>query len=334
MLNQPRLAHSDRQISTHDCCLSIVVPVYNNSASMSELYSRLLTTLNDIGSPSFELVFVDDGSVDDSRIVAKKLCDVDRHVKMIALSRNFGHQFAITAGFDASCGDAVVVMDADLQDPPEVISQFVEKWREGFDVVHGVRRHRSGESRFKVWTAALFYRILRMLTRTDIIVDSGDFRLMSRRAMDEFNALRELARFVRGMVSWLGYPQAVVYYDRAPRWSGDSQYSFKKLMKLALDGLLAFSDVPLRIASWIGFGGVMFCLAYFCYVIFNKLVFGIPVEGWTSLAATVLFIGSVQLMILGVMGQYVGRIYEELKGRPLYVVQERIGFDGSTRKIP
>ena len=173
-----------------------------------------------------------------------------------------------------------------------------------------------------------------MLTRTDIIVDSGDFRLMSRRAMDEFNALRERARFVRGMVSWLGYPQAIVYYDRAPRWAGDSQYSFKKLMKLALDGLLAFSDVPLRIASWIGFGGVMFCLAYFCYVIFNKFLFGIPVEGWTSLAATVLFIGSVQLMILGVMGQYVGRIYEELKGRPLYVVQEHIGFDRSIRKTP
>ncbi len=216
-------------------------------------------------------------------MLGKKLCEVDRHVKMIAPSGNFGHQFAITAGFDASCGDAVVVMNADLQDPPEVISQFVAKWREGFDVVHGVRRHRSGESRFKVWTAALFYRLLRMLTRTDIIVNSGDFRLMSRRAMDEFNALRERARFVRGMVSWLGYPQAIVYYDRAPRWAGDSQYSFKKLMKLALNGLLAFSDVPLRIASGIGFGGVMFCWAYFCYVIFNKFLLGIPVKGGTSL---------------------------------------------------
>jgi dolichol-phosphate mannosyltransferase len=331
MLKQHQLDDSDRQIGPGNLSLSIVVPVYNNSASLSELHSRLLTTLSDIGLPSFELIFIDDGSVDDSRMVAKKLCDVDPRVKMIALSRNFGHQLAITAGFDATSGEAVVVMDADLQDPPEVIPQFVEKWREGFDVVHGVRRHRAGESLFKVWTAALFYRVLRMLTRTHIIVDSGDFRLMSRRAMDAFNGLRERARFVRGMVSWLGYPQAMVYYDRVARRSGDSQYSFQKMMKLALDGLVAFSDVPLRIASWIGFGGVVFCLVYFMYVIFNKFMFGIPVEGWTSLAATVLFIGSVQLMILGVMGHYVGRIYEELKGRPLYVVQERVGFDRPMR---
>jgi dolichol-phosphate mannosyltransferase len=312
--------------------LSVVIPIYNNSASLVDLHARLSSTLTTMSLPSYELILVDDGSVDDSRSTVRKLCDADPHVKMIALSRNFGHQFAITAGFDASCGDAVVVMDADLQDPPEIIPEFVEKWREGFDVVHGVRRHRAGESHFKVWTAALFYRVLRLLTRTQIVVDSGDFRLMSRRAMDAFNSLRERARFVRGMVSWLGYPQAVVYYDRSPRFAGDSQYSFQKMMKLALDGLLAFSDVPLRIASWIGFGGVLFCLLYFGYVMLNKMLFGIPVEGWTSLAATVLFIGSVQLMILGVLGQYVGRIYEELKRRPLYVVQECIGFDQSTEK--
>ncbi len=306
--------------------LSVVIPIYNNADCLDELFHRLRTTLSGVQVEDYEMIFVDDGSRDRSREVLRRLCAQDPRVKLLGLSRNFGHQFAITAGFDGSRGEAVLVMDGDLQDPPEVIPEFLAKWREGFDVVYGVRLERPGESRFKRWTAALFYRLLRKLTRTEIALDSGDFRLLSRRAMDSFNRLRERSRFVRGMVSWLGYSQAPVYYKRAPRFAGHSQYSLARLVKLALDGLVSFSDVPLRMASWLGFAGVGVCLVYLTIEFVKKLLWGVPVRGWASLVAVVIFIGSVQLAVLGMMGQYVGRIYEELKGRPLYIVQERIGF--------
>ena len=306
--------------------LSIVVPIYNNADCLDELSDRLRGTLSEAGIEEYEVIFVDDGSRDNSRDVLRRLCRQEPRMKLVGLTRNFGHQFAITAGFDCSRGDAVLVMDGDLQDPPEVIPGFLAKWREGYDVVYGVRLERHGESRLKRWTASLFYRLLRRLTSTEIPVDAGDFRLLSRRAMDTFNRLRERSRFVRGMVSWLGYPQAPVFYKRAPRRAGKSQYSLRKLVKLALDGILSFSDIPLRIASWIGFAGVGICLAYLAYAMTQKLLWGVPIVGWASLVAVVVFIGSVQLTVLGFVGQYVGRIYEELKGRPLYVVQERIGF--------
>lgn len=306
--------------------LSIVIPIYNNAETLQELSKRLTAVLSGEGVDNHEVIFVDDGSKDRSRIILRDLCRQDPRIKLIGLTRNFGHQFAITAGFDSSRGDAVLVMDGDLQDPPEVIPEFLKKLREGYDVVYGIRLERQGESRFKRWTAALFYRALRHLTHTEIVLDSGDFRLMSRRAMDSLNHLRERARFVRGMVSWLGYPQAAVYYKRAPRAAGSSQYSLKRLVKLALDGVFSFSDVPLRMATWIGFLGVGICLLFFGFIIYDKLVIGVPVQGWASLTAIVLFIGSVQLVLLGVIGQYIGRMYEELKNRPLYIVQERGGF--------
>ena len=306
--------------------LSVVVPIYNNADGLDELSERLRGTLSAAGIEDYEVIFIDDGSRDNSRDVLRRLCRQEPRMKLVGLTRNFGHQFAITAGFDCSGGDAVLVMDGDLQDPPEVIPEFLAKWRQGYDVVYGVRLERAGESRLKRWTASLFYRLLRRLTSTEIPVDSGDFRLLSRRAMDTFNQLRERSRFVRGMVSWLGYPQVPVFYKRAPRWAGKSQYSLRKLVKLALDGILSFSDIPLRIASWMGFAGVGMCLAYLAYAMTKRLLWGVPVEGWASLVAVVLFIGSVQLTVLGFVGQYVGRIYEELKGRPLYVVQERVGF--------
>ena len=306
--------------------LSVVVPIYNNADGLDELSERLRGTLSAAGIEDYEVIFIDDGSRDNSRDVLRRLCRQEPRMKLVRLTRNFGHQFAITAGFDCSRGDSVLVMDGDLQDPPEVIPEFLAKWRQGYDVVYGVRLERAGESRLKRWTASLFYRLLRRLTSTEIPVDSGDFRLLSRRAMDTFNQLRERSRFVRGMVSWLGYPQAPVFYKRAPRWAGKSQYSLRKLVKLALDGILSFSDIPLRIASWMGFAGVGICLAYLAYAMTKKLLWGVPVEGWASLVAVVLFIGSVQLTVVGVVGQYVGRIYEELKGRPLYVVQEWVGF--------
>lgn len=318
----------------HRITLSIVIPIYNNADCLTELWHRLQTTLTTAGMPDYEVIFVDDGSKDSSRQALRGLCKQDSRVKLIALTRNFGHQFAITAGFDASRGEAVLVMDGDLQDPPEAIPDFLAKWREGFDVAYGVRLARPGESLFKRWTAALFYRVLRRLTKTEIALDSGDFRLLSRRAMDSFLQLRERARFVRGMVSWLGYPQTPVYYARAPRWAGQSQYSLGRLIRLALDGIVSFSDVPLRLASWVGFVGVGVCLIYLGSAILEKFIWGVPVRGWASLVAVILFIGSVQLTVLGVMGQYVGRIYEELKGRPLYVVQERVGFSDTEDPPP
>ena len=316
----------NRTVEKTRVALSVVIPIYNNADCLEELSGRLRRTLSAARIEEYEVIFVDDGSRDNSREVLRRFCGQEPRMKLIGLTRNFGHQFAITAGFDCSRGDAVLVMDGDLQDPPEVIPEFLAKWREGYDVVYSVRVERPGDSQLKRWTASLFYRLLRRLTSTEIPLDSGDFRLLSRRAMDTFNRLRERSRFVRGMVSWLGYPQAPVFYKRAPRWAGKSQYSLRRLVKLALDGIVSFSDLPLRIASWMGFAGVGICFAYLAYALAKKLLWGVPVQGWASLVAVVLFIGSVQLTVLGVVGQYVGRIFEELKGRPLYVVQERVGF--------
>jgi dolichol-phosphate mannosyltransferase len=312
--------------------LTVVLPVYNNGDCLQELYERLSTTFAQISLTNFEIICVDDGSRDHSREVIKTLREKDSRIKLIQLSRNFGHQFAITAGFDLSSGDAVLVMDADLQDPPEAIPEFLEKWRQGYDVVYGVRMERAGDSRFKRLTASIFYRMLRKLTKTEIALDSGDFRLLSRRAMDSFNQLRERARFVRGMVSWLGYPQTPVYYKRAARWAGKSQYSLRRLMRLAFDAVVSFSDVPLRIATWIGFLGVSVCIGYFIYIMIANALWGVPVQGWASLVAVVLFIGCVQLTILGMMGQYIGRMYDELKGRPLYIVADLVGFNLVTKE--
>ena len=316
----------NRTVEKTRVALSVVIPIYNNADCLEELSGRLRRTLSAARIEEYEVIFVDDGSRDNSREVLRRFCGQEPRMKLIGLTRNFGHQFAITAGFDCSRGDAVLVMDGDLQDPPEVIPEFLAKWREGYDVVYSVRVERPGDSQLKRWTASLFYRLLRRLTSTEIPLDSGDFRLLSRRAMDTFNRLRERSRFVRGMVSWLGYPQAPVFYKRAPRWAGKSQYSLRRLVKLALDGIVSFSDLPLRIASWMGFAGVGICFVYLAYALAKKLLWGVPVQGWASLVAVVLLIGSVQLTVLGVVGQYVGRIFEELKGRPLYVVQERVGF--------
>jgi glycosyltransferase involved in cell wall biosynthesis len=307
--------------------LSIVVPTHNEAPCLTELHERLHATLIAAGIEEYELIFVDDGSRDQSREVIRQLRKHDARVKLVALTRNFGHQLAITAGLDCSRGEAVIVMDADLQDPPEVIPEFIAKWREGYDVVYGVRLVRPSEPWFKRGTAWLFYRVLRKLTSTDIAVDAGDFRLLSRRAVNTFIRLRERSRFVRGMISWIGYPQAPIYYHRAPRLAGQSAYPLNKQIKLALDAIVSFSDVPLRIASWLGFLGVGMCLLYLGYALAAKVIWGATVKGWASMVAIVLFIGSVQLTVLGLIGQYVGRIYEELKGRPLYVLEEREGFE-------
>jgi len=306
--------------------LSIIVPNFNEPACLEELAGRIHATLASISLHAYEIIFVDDGSQDHSREILRTLSAKDSRVKALFLSRNFGHQFAITAGFDHARGEAVLVMDADLQDPPEIIPDFVKKWGEGFDIVYGVRLSRAGESWFKRSSSAAFYRMLRALTRTNIPLDSGDFKLLSRQAMNMLNQLRERSRFMRGLVSWIGYPQAPVHYHRAARFTGETRYPVRKMVKLALDAILAFSDLPLRIATWVGFTGIVVCLAYLSYILAVKIMLGTPVKGWTSLVAITVFIGSVQLTVLGVMGQYVERIYEEIKGRPLYIVMEREGF--------
>ncbi|MGH7340359.1 MAG: glycosyltransferase family 2 protein, partial [Candidatus Rokuibacteriota bacterium] len=248
----------------------------------------------------------------------------DPRVRLIKFSRNFGHQIAITAGIDYARGDCVVVIDADLQDPPEVIAPMVEKWREGYDVVYGLRADRAGEGRLKLATAAMFYRLLRRLTRIDIPVDVGDFRLMSRRATDQLKQLREKDRFVRGLVTWIGFRQTGVPYLRDRRYAGETKYTYGKMIKFALDGITSFSTVPLRLATWLGYGASAFAFLYLLSVFVQKAI-GITIEGWATVMVAMLFLGGVQLVCLGIIGEYLGRVFNELKPRPMYVIEELRG---------
>ena len=307
--------------------LSVVLPVYNEEAGVPELYRRLLDVLAPIGVP-FEIILVNDGSRDRSweRILA--LANQDRRVCGVNLSRNFGHQVAITAGVELSRGNAVVVMDSDLQDPPELIPTLYAKHKEGFDVVYAQRRTREGETWFKEITAKLFYRLIRRMTTIDIPVDTGDFRLMSRRVVEDLKQLREHSRFVRGLVTWVGYNQTPVLYDRSKRYGGATKYPFGKMMRFALDGITGFSSQPLRLASHIGLFFAFASLALMLALTVYKLAGGQGViPGWTSLAVAVLFLGGVQLLAIGILGEYIGRIYEEVKRRPLYLVRDAVNVD-------
>lgn len=305
--------------------LSIVVPVFDESEVVATFYDRTRAAMESLDSTSYEIVFVDDGSKDDSCEKMVEIANRDDHVRVIKLSRNFGHQVAITAGIDAAMGDAVAVIDADLQDPPEVIKQFVEKWLEGYDVVFGVREKREGETRIKLFTATLFYRILKALTNIEIPVDVGDFRLMSRRVVEQLKGIRERDRFIRGLVSWIGFKQTGVYYWRDKRHAGTTKYPFRKMLRFALDGLTSFSNVPLKLASWLGYLTSFLAFLYLCSVFVQKIM-GITVEGWATIMVATLFIGGVQLVCLGILGEYVGRIFTESKQRPLYIIQELYGF--------
>jgi len=309
---------------TKNQLLSIVVPVYNESDGINAFYDRAKAVVDSLDGLDYELVFVDDGSRDDSCERLRAIAGADPNVRVVKFSRNFGHQTAITAGVDTARGDAVVVIDADLQDPPEVIRDFVAKWREGYDVVYGVREKRDGESRMKLLTAAAFYRILKMIIKIDIPVDVGDFRLMSRRMVDSLKQLRERDRFVRGLVSWVGYKQIGVEYRRDARYAGETKYPYRKMMKFALDGITSFSSVPLKAATWLGYAA---SLAAFLYTVsvFVQWAAGITVQGWATIMVGVLFIGGVQLICLGIMGEYVGRIFNEMKQRPMYIIEEEFG---------
>jgi polyisoprenyl-phosphate glycosyltransferase len=311
--------------------LSVVIPCMNEEEVLRETNRRLVAVLEGI-SVNFEIIYVDDGSTDSTPGLLRELQASDSRIRAIRFSRNFGHQIAITAGLEHASGDAVAIIDADLQDPPEVILDFVVKWLDGYEVVYGVRTERDGETAFKLWTASLFYRFVRRLSDTRIPLDTGDFRLMDRRAVDALLSMPERDRFVRGMVSWLGFSQAGVEYRRAPRLAGVTKFSFFKMVRFALDGIFSFSILPLRLATWTGFAASGLAILGIIIVLLDRFL-GVPglVKGWSSAIIAQLFIGGVQLICIGIIGEYVGRIYGESKRRPLYIVQERMGFEAQNQ---
>jgi glycosyltransferase involved in cell wall biosynthesis len=304
--------------------ISVVVPVYNESAGIRAFHERASKALDALPGARWELIYVDDGSADDSFAQLTGFAEREPRVRVVKLSRNFGHQIAITAGLDRATADCAVVIDADLQDPPEVIARMVDKWREGFDVVYGVRSKRKGEGPVKLFTASVFYRLLDRITGIRIPVDVGDFRLMSRRALNELNQLREKDRFVRGLVSWIGFPQAGVEYERDERVAGETKYPYRKMFKFALDGITSFSTAPLKLATWLGYATSFLAFLYLASV-FVQRAMGVTVQGWATIMVALLFLGGVQLICLGIMGEYVGRVFNEIKPRPIYVVETVVG---------
>jgi dolichol-phosphate mannosyltransferase len=305
---------------------SIVIPIFNEEAVLPILLRRLDALMDKLDGPA-ETIFVDDGSTDCSSIVLEAKARDDHRCRYIGLTRNFGHQVAISAGMDAAKGDAVVVMDGDLQDPPEVVLDMIAKWKEGYQIVCGRRLAREGESAFKRWTAGLFYRLLGRLSAIEIPSEVGDFRLVDRQALDAFRAMPEHDRFVRGMFAWLGFRAAEVAFRRPPRAAGDSKYPLRKMLRLAVNGFIGFSDAPLRLAIWAGMSVSGLALLYGFYVIGLWLTGSSLVTGWSSTIVIVSFLCGINMLMTGIMGLYVGRIHAEVKGRPLYVVGRRVGFE-------
>jgi len=318
--------------------LSVVVPCFNEEEVIAVTHEKLTATLSGIGL-DYEIIYVDDGSRDRTYDILKGIYNQDGHVQVVKFSRNFGHQVAITAGADHALGDAVVFIDADLQDPPEVIPRMIEEWRKGFDVVYGKRKSREGETAFKLVTAKCFYRTINRLAEIDIPLDAGDFRLMDRRAVDALKALPERDRFVRGLVTWIGFRQTPLEYERRQRYAGSTKYPLKKMIRFAMDGILSFSLVPLKLATTAGFLASGLALVGIIYAIALRLFTDIWVSGWTTLLIAVLFLGGVQLICLGIIGEYVGRNYFESKKRPLYLLDQvlrrtRAMGTGSDEKDP
>jgi polyisoprenyl-phosphate glycosyltransferase len=301
----------------HDPALSVVVPCFNEEAALPELHRRITAICEQIGS--YEVLFINDGSRDRTWNLMRQLADRDPRLAVINLSRNHGHQLALTAGLTFARGQRILIIDADLQDPPELLPEMMRLMDEGADIVYGQRRRREGETYFKTLTAKLFYRLMRRLTDVDIPQDTGDFRLMSRRSLDILNSMPEQSRFVRGMVSWIGLKQVPLVYDRDPRFAGETKYPFLKMVRFAIDAITGFSIVPLRIASVLGLIMGVTSLMMLSYTL-GSWALGKIVEGWTSLSTIVLIVSSVQLMVLGILGEYLGRLYIQSKQRPLFIV--------------
>jgi dolichol-phosphate mannosyltransferase len=315
-----RAPGAPRTLTTHLC---IVIPVYNEEGNLARLHEEIRKTLESRAIP-YRILFVNDGSRDGSLPFLRALAAGDARVRVLSFSRNFGHQMAISAGLAHADGDALVVMDADLQDPPEVIPALLDQWAQGFEVVYAVRTQRK-EGMAKRGAYALFYRLLQRISSVPIPLDAGDFALMDRKVVQLLNSFPERNRFVRGLRSWIGFPQTRVTYERMARHAGEPKYRTRHLLKLALDGFFAFSSVPLQLATYLGFVAAGLGFLYLLYALATRFLYGNP-AGWTSLAAIVLFLGGTQLIILGILGGYVGRVYEEVKRRPLYILEEVIGF--------
>jgi len=312
--------------------ISVVVPVYNEEAVIHESYARLKKVLKGLDE-SYELIFVNDGSRDATPAIIRSICATDAHVRLIDFSRNFGHQTAITAGMDYASGEAVIVIDADLQDPPEVIPEMVAKWRQGFDVVYGQRARRKGETLFKRFTSAVFYRFLQNLTDIHIPVDTGDFRLIDRKVCDALKSVKERNRYMRGIISWLGFKQTGVEFVREKRFAGETKYPLKKMLRFAFDAITSFSHKPLKLSTYVGVTVSLCGFAYLLVVIYLRLFTDSTITGWASMMAVTLCFNGVVLIMLGIIGEYIGRIYDEAKGRPLYVVREELNFAGEDVRV-
>lgn len=312
--------------------ISIIVPICSEEGVIPEFYNRLSAVISNFSDRyNHEIIFIDDGSQDRSLAMLKELYQSDASIRIIAFSRNFGHQSAITAGIDYAKGSAVIIIDGDLQDPPEVIPSMIAKWEQGYSVVYGIREKRKGENIFKLLTAKLFYRLIRVLSETDMPLDAGDFRLIDRKVVDTLKCIREENRYIRGLIRWAGFPQYGLSYKRDKRYAGKTKFSIRKMIKFGVDGILSFSDRPLKITAYLGFlitAGSFFMALRIAYSKFrypNTLV-----SGWTSLILTVLFMGGVQLISLGIIGLYLGRQYREAKKRPLYVIAHTFGLDADS----
>jgi glycosyltransferase involved in cell wall biosynthesis len=299
--------------------LSIVIPAYNEQEVLTEFHSRLVSVLENIPITA-EIIYVNDGSLDDTLVVLHQLRKSDLRVAIVDLSRNFGKEIAVTAGLDHANGAAVIVIDADLQDPPELIPQLVEEWKSGYDVVYAKRVSRDGESRLKIATAYVFYRLMQKVCRVQIPEDTGDYRLLSRRAVDSLRQLREQHRFMKGLFAWIGYPQKGIQYRRDPRYAGETKWNYWRLWNFALEGITSFTIGPLKLATYLGVTTALMAFVYAGFVICKTLLYGDPVAGYPSLMVVILSLSGVQLIAVGIMGEYIGRMFDESKQRPLYFV--------------
>jgi len=305
---------------------SVVVPAYNEEDVITESYKRLTAVMQSIGE-SYELIFVNDGSRDRTAHIIAEMIQNDPHVRLISFTRNFGHMPAITAGMEYAEGDAVIIIDADLQDPPEVLPDMAALWKKGYDVVYGKRKERKGETIFKEWSAKLFYRFINSMVPIDLPVDTGEFRLMDRKVCDAVNRLKEKHRYIRGLVSWVGFRQIAYEYVRVERFAGTTKYPLKKMMSFAMDAITAFSYKPLKLATTLGFIISMCSFIYMIVILWQRIFTDTTITGWTSTVWLILFTQGIVLMILGLMGEYIGRIFEEIKNRPVYMVREVLGYD-------
>ncbi|MDR1665306.1 MAG: glycosyltransferase family 2 protein [Clostridiales bacterium] len=309
---------------------SVVIPAYNEQEVIAETYRRLTSVMRGMGE-TYELVFVNDGSRDETAKIIAGFCESDSSVRLLNFTRNFGHMPALTAGMDYAQGAAVFVIDADLQDPPEVFPQMAALWKQGYDVVYGKRKRRRGETVFKRWSAKIFYRLINALTTVELPVDTGEFRLIDRKVCDAVNQLHEKNRYIRGLVSWVGFKQVAVEYVREERFAGETKYPLKKMLAFAMDALTSFSYKPLKLATTLGFFISLLSFVYMLFILFQRLFTDTTITGWASTVGLILFTQGIVLMILGLMGEYIGRIYDEIKNRPVYILREKLGYENAEK---